>query len=307
MDEKKILNLVAPAKLNLALDVLSRRPDGYHEVRMVLQSVDLVDSVQLHHHPPAHVGEGLRVHLLVSREPGLEGEEVPRDERNLAFRAARLLAEEYGVAAEVEIHLHKRIPVAAGLGGGSADAAAVLRGLNLLWDLGRTPEELHRLAVRLGADVPFCLRGGTALAWGKGERLSPLQAQVELWFVLVKPPFGLSTAEVYRAWDEVGEKSHPRVEELMGALQEGDLERIGRLLGNALEVAVFPRYPVLKEIKEGLLGLGALGAAMSGSGPTLFGLVEGEERARDLAEEIARRRAEWGRTYAVRALQGWSI
>ncbi|MDI3279926.1 MAG: 4-(cytidine 5'-diphospho)-2-C-methyl-D-erythritol kinase [Bacillota bacterium] len=300
-----MLSLAAPAKLNLALDVLGRRPDGYHEVKMVLQSVDLADSVQLLDCPPRG-GENSRARLVISREPGLEGEDIPGDERNLALQAARLLAGEYGVALRVEIRLHKRIPAAAGLGGGSADAAAVLKGLNLLWDLGRTPEELHRLAVRLGADVPFCLQGGTALAQGIGERLSPLRPAVELWFVLVKPPFGLSTAEVYRAWDEVGEKSRLKVEELVEALQEGDPARVGRLVGNALEAVVFPRYPVLKEIKEGLLALGALGAAMSGSGPTVFGLVEGEEQARNLAAEVARRRPEWGKVYAVRALPGSS-
>lgn len=257
----------APAKINLSLDVLHRRDDGYHEVEMVMTMVDLADRLELCELP--------KDQIIISSQAGY----IPLDEKNLAFQAARLMKERYGVSRGVYIHLDKHIPVAAGLAGGSSDAAAALRGLNRLWNLGLTLEELQELGSELGSDVPFCVRGGTALATGRGEKLTDLPSPPQCWVVLAKPPIRVSTADVYgrfRAGQADRVFSTPAV---LDALRRKDLSAMCRSMGNMLESVTFELYPEVKRLKDLMLRLGAEGALMSGSGPTVFGIVDKESKA----------------------------
>lgn len=251
----------APAKINLVLDVLRKREDGYHEVEMVMTMVDLADRLTLE--------ELQRDQIVLASQAGF----IPLDEKNLAFQAAKLLKQRYGVKKGVYIYLDKQIPVAAGLAGGSSDAAAALRGLNRLWDLNLGVPELETLGAELGSDVPFCVRGGTALATGRGERLESLDSPPQCWVVLAKPPINVSTADVYGRFrvNEVG--THPSVPDMLAALREGSFERMCGALGNVLEKVTLSHYPEVRQIKEVMTRLGADGVLMSGSGPTVFGLV----------------------------------
>ncbi|MCL6577566.1 4-(cytidine 5'-diphospho)-2-C-methyl-D-erythritol kinase [Kyrpidia sp.] len=255
----------APAKINLSLDVLYRRDDGYHEVEMVMQTVDLADRVYLEE------AEDLQ---LSCTHPKL-----PTDERNLALRAAKLLQQETGCHRGASIHLDKRIPLSAGLAGGSSDAAAVLRGLNRLWGLGLTKDALAELGAKLGSDVPFCVYGGTALAQGRGERITILPSCPPAWVILVHPPIPVSTAAVYGRLrlDEVTE--HPKTAQMVEAIREKDLGGISQRLGNVLETVTFDLYPEVRRLKARMIQFGALGALMSGSGPTVFGLVDRQSKA----------------------------
>ncbi|MDI3256755.1 MAG: 4-(cytidine 5'-diphospho)-2-C-methyl-D-erythritol kinase [Kyrpidia sp.] len=255
----------APAKINLSLDVLYRRDDGYHEVEMVMQTVDFADRVFL------EAADELR---FTCSHPTL-----PTDERNLALRAARLMQRVAGGGLGASIHLDKRIPLSAGLAGGSTDAAAVLRGLNRLWRLGLTLDELAEIGAALGSDVPFCVYGGTALARGRGERIEILPPCPPVWVVLVHPPISVSTASVYARLrlDEV--RSHPETPRMVNAVRKGDIEEIARRLGNVLETVTFALHPEVRRIKAQMIRFGALGALMSGSGPTVFGLVDRQTKA----------------------------
>ncbi|SFB60862.1 4-diphosphocytidyl-2-C-methyl-D-erythritol kinase [Cohnella sp. OV330] len=256
----------APAKINLVLDVLRKREDGYHEVEMVMTMVDLADRLALE--------ELQRDQIVLASQAGF----IPLDEKNLAFQAAKLLKQRYGVKKGVYIYLDKQIPVAAGLAGGSSDAAAALRGLNRLWDLNLGVPELEALGAELGSDVPFCVRGGTALATGRGERLESLDSPPQCWVVLAKPPINVSTADVYGRFrvNEVG--THPSVPDMLEALREGSFERMCGALGNVLEKVTLSHYPEVRQIKEVMTRLGADGVLMSGSGPTVFGLVSKESK-----------------------------
>ncbi|MBX6395798.1 MAG: 4-(cytidine 5'-diphospho)-2-C-methyl-D-erythritol kinase [Alicyclobacillaceae bacterium] len=255
----------APAKINLSLDVLYRRPDGYHEVEMVMQTIDLADRVFL------EPDDSLR---FTCSHPAL-----PSDERNLAYRAAVLLQRVTGVTRGAAIHVDKRIPISAGLAGGSADAAAVLRGLNRLWQLGLTLDELADIGSALGSDVPFCVYGGTALARGRGERIERLPPCPPAWVVLVHPPIPVSTASVYGDLRLEDVRDHPSTSRMVDAIRRGSLEEIARCLGNVLETVTFAMYPEVKRIKMQMMRFGALGALMSGSGPTVYGLVEKQAKA----------------------------
>lgn len=255
----------APAKINLSLDVLDRRPDGYHEVEMVMQTIDLADWVIL------EPEEDVR---LTCSHPAL-----PVDERNLAMRAAQLLRREAGVSEGAAIHLEKRIPLSAGLGGGSADAAAVLRGLNRLWRLGMSLDELAALGAELGSDVPFCVYGGTALARGRGERIERLPDCPPVWVVLVHPPIPVSTAAVYGRLRLNDIRNRPSTERMVDAVRRGDVEAIAREMGNVLETVTFALHPEVERLKAQMLRFGAMGALMSGSGPTVYGLVDKEGKA----------------------------
>lgn len=257
---------LARAKLNLTLDIIGRRPDGYHELETIMQAIELGDHLTF---MPA--SEGIVVQCA---HPG-----VPAGEDNLVFKAAALLMEFTGRNWGVRIELKKNIPVAAGLAGGSADAAAALRGLNRLFRAGLAEKDLLFLGERIGADVPFCLLGKTALARGKGEVLTPLAALKGAGVVLVVPPFGVSTAAAYRLYDRLGGGPRPKNREMVAALEKGDLFMVGQLLGNVFEGPVFFLHPELKEVKEALLEAGALGASLSGSGPAVFGLCVDRERA----------------------------
>lgn len=301
----------AHAKINLSLDVLRKRVDGYHEVRMIMQSLALCDEVTLTRIPaeqfqkeakeeksgtetmagaePAEQAQPIRLHITEAQGQA-EGSlsELPADASNLMWRAAALLREHCGISDGVALSLTKRIPVAAGLAGGSTDAAAVLRGMNRLFALGLSMEELAELGLRLGADVPYCLQGGTMLAEGIGERLSPLPPAPACGVLLVKPKRGVSTAAVYGALqlEQLQPSAHPDVEGALSALARGELSGLCQCLGNLLETVTLQKVPEIKEIEERLWQSGADGVLMSGSGPTVFALFADESRLPAAAEAI---------------------
>ncbi|KRE95890.1 4-diphosphocytidyl-2C-methyl-D-erythritol kinase [Paenibacillus sp. Soil766] len=256
----------APAKINLSLDVLHKRPDGYHEVEMVMTMVDLADRIEMQ--------EMARDTIIISSQAGY----IPLDEKNLAFQAARLIKDRYDVKQGVYIHLDKRIPVAAGLAGGSSDAAATLRGLNRLWNLNIPNEELQVLGAELGSDVPFCVTGGTALATGRGEKLEHISAPPQCWVVLAKPPINVSTSEIYGKLNAREIKQHPSTAGVLSAIRDKQFDRLCDNLGNVLEEVTLDLYPEVRHLKECMQRLGADGVLMSGSGPTVFGLVSKEAK-----------------------------
>jgi 4-diphosphocytidyl-2-C-methyl-D-erythritol kinase len=268
----------AHAKVNLGLAVLGRRADGYHEIDTVFQTVSLSDSLIIRR----SAARGPRVAIEVT------GLRVPTDERNLAVRAASALADETGCPG-VSIALEKRIPVGAGLGGGSADAAAVLVGMNALLDLGLRDEELERLALPIGSDVPFLVRGGTARGRGRGEQLERLPPFAGVWLVLATPPFEVSTREAYdRA--RIGLTGHQGFIKLIcSAIQKGDVRELAAVLRNDLEPGVSAVHPDVGGLKNALVACGALGAVISGSGPTVVGVAAGREDAEGIAGRLGGR------------------
>jgi 4-diphosphocytidyl-2-C-methyl-D-erythritol kinase len=264
VDVVKLL-VKAPAKINLALDVLHKRSDGYHEVEMIMTTIDLADRVEL------SLLEQDKIHILSHNRY------VPDDQRNLAFQAAQLLKDRFNVKKGVLISIEKTIPVAAGLAGGSSDAAATLRGLNRLWDLGLTIDELAELGSEIGSDVSFCVYGGTALAKGRGEMITELPAPPTCWVILAKPFIGVSTAEVYRRLD-VNEMAHPNIPGMIEAINEHDYQKVCKNVGNVLEDVTLNLHPEVALIKEQMKRFGADAVLMSGSGPTVFGIVQHDSR-----------------------------
>ncbi|PZD94898.1 4-(cytidine 5'-diphospho)-2-C-methyl-D-erythritol kinase [Paenibacillus sambharensis] len=256
----------APAKINLLLDVLGKRNDGFHEVEMIMTMVDLADRLEMEELP--------RDTIIISSQAGY----IPLDEKNLAFQAAKLIKERYQVRKGVYIHLDKHIPVAAGLAGGSSDAAAALRGLNRLWGLHIPEKELCELGAELGSDVPFCVTGGTAIATGRGEKLEPIDNPPQCWVILAKPPINVSTADVYGRFRVDELKSHPSAAGMVEAIRHGSFTEVCDRLGNVLETVTLRLYPEVAQLKESMLRLGADGVLMSGSGPTVFGLVSKESK-----------------------------
>ncbi|MEC0205421.1 4-(cytidine 5'-diphospho)-2-C-methyl-D-erythritol kinase [Paenibacillus lautus] len=277
----------APAKINLMLDVLHKRPDGFHEVEMVMTMIDLADRLEM--------SEQKRDTIIITSQAGY----IPLDEKNLAFQAARLIKERYDVKKGVHIHLDKKIPVAAGLAGGSSDAAATLRGLNRLWGLGIPQQELLALGAELGSDVPFCVTGGTALATGRGEILTPIPNPPQCWVIVAKPPINVSTAEVYGRLRSEQIQRHPSAERMVEALTLGSFQQMCQSLGNVLEEVTLKMHPEVQQLKEGMLKLGADGALMSGSGPTVFGLVSKESKVARIYNGL---RGFCKEVYAVRLL-----
>ncbi len=273
---KEILE-TAYAKLNLSLDVTARRPDGFHELVMLMQTVSVADELKL-----CLTGSG-RIEATCSLHF------IPTDERNLAVRAAKEYLAEIGESeCGVRLHMDKRIPVGAGMGGGSADAAAVLRGMNRLFDDRLTRTELERLACRIGSDVAFCVAGGSSLAKGRGERLEDLPPLPACFFVIAKPEFSISTPELYRKLDSVALRRHPDTAGLLQGMQQGDLRAICRRMYNVFEDVPDRRMRTVGEIKGQLLDGGALGAMMTGTGSAVFGVFEQEddaERARKALEK----------------------
>lgn len=277
----------APAKINLMLDVLHKRDDGYHEVEMIMTMVDLADRLEMSTLP--------RDTIIISSQAGY----IPLDEKNLAFQAARLIKDRYNVSKGVYIHLDKNIPVAAGLAGGSSDAAATLRGLNRLWELDIPVEELKALGAELGSDVPFCVTGGTALATGRGEKLTPLPNPPQCWVVLAKLPINVSTAEVYGRLRSSRITSHPSANTMIEAIESGSFSSVCEGLGNVLEDVTLQLHPEVAHLKEAMLKLGADGVLMSGSGPTVFGLVSKESKVSRIYNGL---RGFCKEVYAVRLL-----
>ncbi|SDI11863.1 4-diphosphocytidyl-2-C-methyl-D-erythritol kinase [Alteribacillus persepolensis] len=260
-------SIKAPAKINLSLDVLRKRDDGYHEVKMVMNQVDLADRLDLETRVDGHIKVELSEGFL------------PVDHRNLAYQAAFLLKKRFHITMGVSIYIHKHIPVAAGLAGGSSDAAAVLKGLNELWHVGLSIEELAALGAEIGSDVAFCVYGGTALATGRGEIITPLASPPPCWVILAKPPIGVSTREVYqRVKTNRLDERKAASEQVVQAIKNQDYAEICRNLSNGLEDVTLSLYPEVKRIKERMLDSGVDAALMSGSGPTVFGLVKKESR-----------------------------
>ena len=271
------MEVQALAKLNLTLDVLGKRPDGYHDLRMVMQSITLADTREL----ADNRGEGLRV------ESSLHF--LPAGEKNLAGKAAICFYQTLGrETRSLDIRLTKRIPVCAGMAGGSSDAAAVLRALNQLEGDPFTREELARVGERVGSDVPYCVMGGTALAEGRGEVLTPLPPLPACWVVACKPEFPVSTPELFARIDGCRIRCRPDTDGVLAALEAGDLGGVARRMYNVFEDALPERQRAsVAEIKNTLIQCGALGANMSGSGPTAFGLFDREEAARRAAAALS--------------------
>lgn len=272
------LTVPAPAKLNLTLDVLGKRPDGYHEMRMVMQSVSLGDELTLETAP----GQGVKLYTNLGF--------LPVDDNNLAAAAALRLREATGADyGRLTIRIQKNVPVCAGLAGGSSDAAAVLRGLNELLGLGLTLPALAEIGERVGSDVPYCVLGGTALATGRGEVVEPLPPLPHCWVVLCKPPFPVSTPELFARLDGERVRCHPDAAGVRSALEAGDLSGVARRMYNVFEAALpAHRRDKVAELKRALVELDAVGVSMSGTGPTVFGLFDGEARAKRAYETLKR-------------------
>jgi len=265
-----LLKIEGKAKINLTLDILGKRPDGYHEVAMIMQSIALHDTLSLE---KAREGIGLKINV-----PWMKA-----DESNLVWKAAALVQERCGLKGGVNIHLTKRIPVAAGLAGGSADAAAVLRGMDRLYGLGLSDEELCALGAELGSDIPFCLMGGTMLSTGRGEVLRRLKGMPTAWVVLAKPRVSVSTAWAYQNYDEQGAERHPDNDLVEKKIIAQDLKAMAPLLCNVLESVTIKKYEVIERYKKLMMEKGALVSMMSGSGPTVFGLTAKKSEALRIA------------------------
>ena len=265
MDE---ISLKALAKINLGLDVVRRREDGYHEVRMVMQTINLYD----------------RLDIVKKKEPGISIKTnisfLPVNENNLIYKAGKLLMDEFGIAEGVSVKLNKRIPIAAGMAGGSTDAAAMMYGINKLFDLGLSRKALMERGVKIGADVPYCIMRGTALAEGIGEELTQLSPMVRCPILIAKPSISVSTKFVYQNLKLDENTVHPDIDKLVEDIKKKDLGKIASDMGNVLETVTIPNYPVIAEIKERMLQSGAVNSMMSGSGPTVFGIFDDEETAR---------------------------
>lgn len=268
MGSNNDISLKALAKINLGLDVVRRREDGYHEVRMIMQTIHLYD----------------RLDIKRTKESGIQIQTnlsfLPVNENNLIYKAAKLLMDEFSITDGVSVKLDKRIPVAAGMAGGSTDAAAMLFGMNRLFSLGLTKRQLMERGVQIGADVPYCIMRGTALAEGIGEELSPLAPMVKCPVLIAKPSISVSTKFVYQNLKLDDATIHPDIDLLIEDIKAKNLHDIAAHMGNVLETVTIPNYPVIDEIKKHMLSHGAVGAMMSGSGPTVFGLFDDEATAK---------------------------
>ncbi len=265
------IQLKAMAKINLGLDVIRKREDGYHEVRMIMQTVNVYDRIELRKRSDSQIRLTTNLHYL------------PVNENNLAYKAAKQILDEFPFLGGVDIQLQKHIPVAAGMAGGSSDAASVLHGMNQMFALNLSLEELMARGVRIGADVPYCLMGGTALAEGIGEKLTPLVSAPSCYVLLAKPPYNISTKFVYENLhaDQLKPCQHPDIDGQIEAILRNDLYGMAQRMGNVLETVTIPACPVIARIQTMMRESGALNAMMSGSGPTVFGLYDDEKKAKD--------------------------
>ena len=268
------ISLKALAKINLGLDVVRRREDGYHEVKMVMQTIHLYDRLDIKKTKDSKIKISTNLSFL------------PVNENNLIYKAGKLLIDEFGITEGVSVVLDKRIPVAAGMAGGSTDAAAMLFGMNRLFNLGLSKEELMERGVKIGADVPYCIMRGTALAEGIGEKLSLLKPMVKCPVLIAKPPISVSTKFVYQNLKLDENTRHPDIDKLISDIEDSDLEAIARDMGNLLETVTIPEYPVIARIKEQMIESGAINAMMSGSGPTVFGLFGDEDTAKQALKDM---------------------
>ena len=268
------MRLRALAKINLGLDVLGRREDGYHELRMIMQTINMYDQLDME----------------ISEEPGIRITTnlpyVPVNQNNLVYRAANMLMEEFQIKEGLTVDLQKMIPVAAGMAGGSSDAVAAMIGVNRLFQLGLSVKDLMERGVKIGADVPYCLLRGTALAEGIGDRLRALPACPDCYVLIGKPGISVSTKFVYENLHANELKSHPRIDEMLDAIQWHNLYKMADLMENVLETVTIPQYPIIEEIKNHMKEHGALNAMMSGSGPTVFGLFDDKTLAEQACEAL---------------------
>lgn len=268
------ISLKALAKINLGLDVVRRREDGYHEVRMIMQTIHLYD----------------RLKITKTKTPGIEIHSnlpfLPVNENNLVYKAGKLLMDEFDIREGVRVDLLKRIPVAAGMAGGSSDAAAMLYGINQLFELKLSRQALMERGVTIGADVPYCLMRGTALAEGIGEKLKQLSPMVKCPVLIAKPQISVSTKFVYQNLKLDEHTVHPDIDTLIQDIRNKDLQAVARDMGNVLETVTIPNYPVIAQIKEQMMHSGAVNSMMSGSGPTVFGLFENEKQAQKAYDDM---------------------
>lgn len=262
----------AYAKVNIGLDVIRKRPDGYHEVRMIMQTVSIHDTLTFE-----KTAQDFKL--------AIAGSNLPTDDNNLIIKAAKLFMNTYGIEGGVSITLEKRIPVAAGMAGGSTDAAAVFLGLRDLFEVEADDEELKTLSVKIGADVPYCIMGGTALAEGIGEKLTRLKDVPKAWLLIAKPDVDVSTAFVYGNLKIDTVKIHPDIDAQLKAIEESDIYTLCEKMGNVLETVTIPAHPIIEQIKDDMKEAGALNALMSGSGPTVFGVFD-DCNKRDRAYEM---------------------
>lgn len=269
----KKITIDAHAKINLSLDVLSKREDGYHELEMIMQQLELKDIVTIE-----EIDSGFN---LTSNS-----QEIPLDETNLVYKAYKLMADTFNINKGISIHIEKNIPVAGGLAGGSADAAAVLKGLNTLWELSLNEKELMEIGLKIGADVPFCIMGGTAFAEGIGEKLTRLNRFSDRLVLIANPGLNISTAYVYQnlKLDKIVDR--PKTEDLLKYIEKGDTKNVAVNMKNVLETVTIEKHPILDDIKEQIISYGALGSLMSGSGPTIFGIFNDLEDMERCAENL---------------------
>lgn len=267
----------AMAKINLGLDVLRRRDDGYHEVKMIMQTINLFDKISLE----------------VTDTPGITVKTnlsfLPNDENNLAYKAAKLLMDEFQVKKGLSICIDKHIPVAAGMAGGSTDAATVLFGTNKIFHLGLSLEELMIRGVKIGADVPYCIMRGTALSEGIGEKLTELPAAPSCKVLICKPPINVSTKFVYENLHANTLTYHPDIDGMVEAIKNNDLYGVCERMGNVLETVTVKEYPIIEEIKSFMKDNGAVNSLMSGSGPTVFGIFDDEKKAENACRELKKK------------------
>ncbi len=263
----------APAKINIGLDVLRRREDGYHEVKMIMQSIRLFDRLTLTKSDTPGIHLSTNLHFL------------PVDQDNLVYRSAQLLMDEFQISGGLDIQLDKRIPVAAGMAGGSTDAASCMLAMNDLYDLGLSKKQLMKRGVKLGADIPYCILKGTALSEGIGEKLSTLPQTPDCYILIAKPGIHVSTRLVYSNLVLDENTPHPDIDRMITAMKHKDLRDLCAHLGNILETVTIPFHPEIDEIKKCMLEHGALGSLMSGSGPTVFGIFDDPDRAKYAKEK----------------------
>ena len=267
------IGLRAYGKINLGLDITGRRDDGYHLVKMVLQTVNIYDDV-----PARKTGGGITVKTTLPF--------IPNDERNLAYKAAEIILKEFDIKGGVRIDIKKNIPVGGGMAGGSADAAAIIQAMDALYGLGMSKEQMDEIALRLGTDVPFCLRKGTYFAEGIGERLTELEPMPDMSVLICSPHFPVSTKWAYESYDGMLSQEHPDINSLVCAIENADREKIFENMGNALEKVVGREYPEILQIKRDMERFGAVKALMSGSGSSVFGLFEEEAAAREASGRL---------------------
>ena len=272
------IELKAYGKINIGLDVIRKREDGFHDLDMIMQTVGVYDDV------------------IISREDGTQTYEIevstdadilPNDKGNLAFMAAKVLMEAYDIKAKVKIHINKRIPIAGGMAGGSADCAAVLRGVNQLFQLGLTDEQLQEYGVKLGADVPYCIVGGTKRAQGIGEILTDLPTPPKCYVIIAKPDAFVSTKFVYSHIRPAQIENHPDIDGIIESIKAGDLYGMCEKIANVMEDVTIPEYPIIQKVKDILKSNGAVNALMSGSGPTVFGIYDDEEKAKQSMDALS--------------------